>query len=162
MRLHHFIKEIWYGPSDTQFLKVYNLNIVKISRPSRFVAALIALFSILFMQFAVAAYVCPGYQAGQMDASMTMSFDANIGNMDECQGMDVVQPSLCHAHDQAGNQSLDKPELPQVQPFVAAALASTLLPIDIAHPPLVNFVEDVQLARTTAPPRSIQHCCFRI
>lgn len=135
---------------------------MKMSRPSRFVAAFIALFSVLFMQFAVASYVCPGHQAGQMDEPFSMSGGADMQHMPECHGVDLEQPSLCHAHDQVGNQSLDKPELPQVQPFIAAALALTLPPIDIVNRPLGEKVEDVKLTRSTTPPLSIQNCCFRI
>lgn len=135
---------------------------MKSSRPFRFVAALIALFGVLFMQFAVASYACPGQQAGQMNAPVAMSMDSDIQTMAACQGMDLEQPGLCHAHDQAGNQSLDKPELPQVQPFIAAGLALTLVPIDVTYRPLAKQSEDLRLTRSTAPPLSIQNCCFRI
>jgi hypothetical protein len=135
---------------------------MKMPRPTRFAAALIALFSVLFMQFAVASYVCPQHLAGQTTEPTTLSMSSDLRSMTECQGMDSVQPNLCHAHDQAGNHSLDKPELPQVQPFVAATLALTLSPIAVANHPLVNKREQARLVRSTAPPLSIQHCCFRI
>src|SRR5437899_6236970 len=98
---------------------------MKLSRPSRFVAALIALVSMLFMQLAVAGYACPGLETGQVSESVAMSADAgsqSMQSMPGCAGMDAAQPGLCHAHAQVGNQSLDKAELPHVQPFVAAAL----------------------------------------
>jgi hypothetical protein len=135
---------------------------MKLTRPSRVVAALIALFSVLFMQFAVAAYACPGHQAGEMNEPVAMSIDSDIQTMATCQGMDLEQPSLCHAHDQAGNQSLNKPELPQVQSFVAAGLALTLISIDVTYRPLAKQSEDLRLTRSTAPPLPIQNCCFRI
>lgn len=131
-------------------------------RQSRFVAALIALFSMLFMQLAVASYACPGLKMGQDSKAVAMVADTANQNMSGCTGMDMEQPGLCHAHDHAGNQSLDKPELPQVQPFMAVGLTLTLIPIEIAYRPLVSHPEDLLLTRATAPPLSIRNCCFRI
>lgn len=132
------------------------------SRQSRFVAALIALFGVLFMQLAVASYACPELQMGQAGASTAMSTDAADQNMVGCQGMDKVQPSLCHAHDQVGNQSLDKAELPHVQPFMAAALTLVFDDIEPAYSPIAAQPDSVLLTRATAPPLSIRHCCFQI
>lgn len=132
------------------------------SRQFRFVAALIALFGMLFMQFAVASYACTGLQMGQGGDAVAMSSDAADQNMAGCQGMDTAQPSLCHAHDQVGNQSLDKPGTPQVQPFLAIGLGLPLIPIDVVSRPTVTSPETVQLTRATAPPLSIRNCCFRI
>lgn len=132
---------------------------MKLSRPSRVVAALIVLISMLFMQLAVAGYACPGFKIGQASDSMSMDVDqAMVG----CQGMDTVQPSLCHANDQAGNQSLDKPELPHVHPFIAAALTLVVHDIALTYSPITAQPESLLLTRTTAPPLSIRHCCFRI
>lgn len=117
---------------------------MKLSRPSRIVAALLALVSVLFMQFAVASYICP-----------TMK-------MDGCSGKDMTQPSLCHAHDQAGNQSLDKPVSPPVQPFMPVALVMTVASGEIGHLSQADRPNTFLLARATAPPLAIQHCCFRI
>ena len=77
-------------------------------------------------------------------------------------GMDKEQPSLCHAHDQVGNQSLDKPELPHVQAFIAAALMLVLYDIEAAYSPSAIQPNFLLLTRTTAPPLSIRNCCFQI
>lgn len=114
------------------------------------------------MQFAVAAYACPDHQVGQTDEPALISIGPDIHHMVECNGMDLEQLNLCHAHDQVGTQSLDKPELPQVQPFIAAGLALMLQPLDVAYRPLAEKSQDLQLARSTAPPLAIQNCCFRI
>ncbi len=135
---------------------------MKLTHPSRVVAALIALFSMLFMQFAVASYACPMLTMGQADAAIAMSADSADQGMAGCTGMDTTQPSLCHAHDHAGHQSLDKPELPQVQAFVATGLALTVSSIELAHPPAATPSQASSLTRTTAPPLSIRNCCFRI
>lgn len=133
---------------------------MKLSRPSRFIAAFIALFSMLFMQLAVAGYACPELNIGLVSQSVAMSADA--GSMPGCEDMDQEQPSLCHAHAQAGKQSLDKPELPHVQSFVAAALTLVFRDIAPAYSPLAAQPDSVLLTRSTAPPLAIRNCCFRI
>ena len=131
-------------------------------RPSRSVAALIALFSVLFMQFAVASYVCPTMNMGDAgNASMSMS-SVSYESMPGCEGVDMTQPNLCHAHDHAGSQSLDKPELPKVQAFSPVALMAALTLADLADHPVPRQSELFLLTRTTAPSLSIRHCCFRI
>jgi hypothetical protein len=132
------------------------------SRQVRFVAALIALFSMLFMQLAVASYACPGMTMGHGDGAIAVAADSAGMDMTACQGMDDEQPSLCHAYGQAGNQSLDKPELPQVPAYVAIGLALPLIPIDVTYRPTAFSPEAAQLTRSTAPPLSIRNCCFRI
>ncbi len=136
---------------------------MKLSRPFRLIAALIALFSILFAQYAVASYACPALNRGHATEAMAMSADMdNMQAIAGCQGMDNMQPGLCHAHAQVGNQSLDKPELPQVQPFLAIGLALTLIPLDVAFHPVRIQPDALALTRSTAPPLSIRNCCFRI
>lgn len=127
----------------------------------RFIAALIALFSMLFMQLAVASYACPNIRTGQQSASTAMSADSPEMSSG-CMGMDIEQPSLCHAQDQVGNQSLDKPELPHVQPFAPVGLMQAIVSIEAAYHRLPSQPRALYLTRTTAPPLSIRNCCFRI
>jgi hypothetical protein len=127
----------------------------------RFVAALVALFSMLFMQLAVASYACPNMRAGQQGASMAMSA-ASAAMPPDCKGMDKEQPSLCHAQDQAGNQSLDKPQPPSVQAFVPVALVQAIAAIDSVFRPYPPQPRPLYLTRATDPPLAIRHCCFRI
>jgi hypothetical protein len=140
---------------------------MKTSRPSRLITTVILLFSMLFMQLAVAAYACPVLlgAASQAMAVEAMSLDqGNNGRdaMNGCLGKDMVQPSLCHAHDHSGNQSLDKPLLPDVVPFIPSALVATLVVLDPADRPAYFSSDSTLLMRTTAPPLSIRNCCFRI
>lgn len=123
---------------------------MKFCRRSRFVTAVVMLFSLLFMQLAVASYSCPA--AGNLAMS-----GAN------CAGMDQDQPSLCKAKavDQAAKQSLDKPDAPPVLPFIPVELAGqvaltawTAVTADwMAAPP--------DWSRCVAPPIAIAYCCFR-
>ncbi|MGV8900443.1 MAG: hypothetical protein ACOH2B_14570 [Burkholderiaceae bacterium] len=134
---------------------------MKLPRPSRFIAACIALLSMLFMQLAVAGYACPELKIDIVSQSVTMSTDAG-GGMSGCADMDAEQSSLCDALDQSVSQSLDRPELPRVQPFIAVALP---LAFD-ASPPTYSLIavrpDSLLLTRITAPPLSIRNCCFRI
>jgi hypothetical protein len=126
---------------------------VRLTRPSRFLAALVTLFCLLFTQLAVAAYACPGWG--------TMTVVADSGAMAGCEEMELAQSGLCVAHCEAGHQSFDTPGAPLVQPFVAAAL-SVVLATDTGQfrPPALPDPD--QLTRTTAPPLAIRNCCFRI
>jgi len=135
---------------------------MKLSRPSRFVAALITLLSMLFMQLAIAGYACPERKIERVNASVAMSSDAADQNMVGCQGMKKAQPSLCHALDQAGSQSLDRPESPRVQPFIAVAPAPAFLATPPAYRPISIQPDSLLLTRSSAPPLSIRNCCFRI
>lgn len=124
---------------------------------SRLFAAMLALVSMLFMQLALAGYTCP-------DLTSRQGFEAAaLADMPDCQDMDLVQPNLCQAYGQSGNQSLDKPGLPQVQPFVAAALTLVLFEVRLAASAAAMLPPDAfLLTRATAPPLAIQNCCLRI
>jgi hypothetical protein len=132
---------------------------MKLHRKSRLFAALLALFSMLFMQLAVAAYACPTVGATQGEPRAEMRVHAD---MQGCGGVDTAQPALCHAHVHADKQSLDKPQLPDVQPFIATALLLAIADIGIHALSAEPQPDNRLLVRATAPPHSIQHCCFRI
>lgn len=135
---------------------------MKLSRRNRFATALFALFSVLFMQLAVAAYACPGISnaLAPVEAQAMMSHQ----DMEGCEGMpDKDLPSLCFAKSQEGTQSLDKPASPapaQLAPVVLIPFVridprfqqpDTQWRIDFDAPP-----------PSGAPPLAILHCCFRI
>jgi hypothetical protein len=136
---------------------------MRLSRRSRFAAAVIALLGVLFTQLAVAAYACPRMQIAQAMASIAAPVAAaNHHDMPGCGGMAVEKPTLCQDHGQGGNQSLDKPELPHVSPFMTATLMQAVHHDERALPSAIPSAAGLSLTRTTAPPLSIQHCCFRI
>ena len=136
---------------------------MRLSRQSRFVAALLALFGVLFTQFAVAAYACPSMQIAQAMESISASAAAHDHrDMPGCAGMDAEDPVLCQNHGQIANQSLDKPELPNVSPFVANMLVQTVSYAGTAHQPFTSHSARIFQTRSTAPPHSIRNCCFRI
>jgi hypothetical protein len=134
---------------------------MKLSFPSRLVVACIALFSMLFMQLAMASYTCPGMEVGSESASASMPGMEMAG----CEGMDMQQPTLCHTHafGEATKQSLDKADIPQVQPFIPVGFVLALPAVDAAIGTTAAPTHtSILLTRTTAPPIAIRHCCFRI
>lgn len=133
---------------------------MKPSRSTRFVAAVIAVISLLFTQLAMASYACPGVAT---PARMTMAAaDNGMSSMDHCTGMDKAQPTLCHAHTHSDPQSLNKPDLPSVLPFlVIGPVLSVILLDDGVAPPGVATATP-SLSHATEPPMAIRHCCFRI
>lgn len=134
---------------------------MKHSHSSRVISALIVLISMLFMQLAVAGYACPSFNVEPLNESVSMEMDSNQA-MTGCENKDKSQPSLCRAHDQAGNQSIDKPTTPHVAPFLPAALTLVFRNIEIGGNATTEQPNALLLTRSTAPPLSIRNCCFRI
>ncbi|KAF3996123.1 hypothetical protein [Glaciimonas immobilis] len=133
---------------------------MKFPRLVRLIAAILVLISMLFTQLASAAYACPGLKIGQVSESSARVVSEQ--SMVDCQGTDAMQPNLCQASDLVNNQSLDKPASPDVSPFVVAALRLILPGATTTYNAMTLSTEAFYLRRTTAPPLSIQHCCFRI
>lgn len=133
---------------------------MKLSRSTRFIAALIALISLLFTQLAVASYVCP---ATTTPERMTMAaVDNEMTGMEHCTDIDKAQPTLCHAHNHSDPQSLNKPDLPSVLSFLVMGpvLSVVLLDTGVASPGPITAMPS--LSRATEPIIAIRHCCFRI
>ncbi|MQA37054.1 hypothetical protein [Rugamonas aquatica] len=131
---------------------------MKLSQPTRMIAAIIMLFSLLFAQLAVSAYACPVLDKAQTVEAVGMA------NMPGCtdMSMDKSSPALCGAHCDTGHQSADISGTPAVQPFMACSLEVVLPNIERSALPLASSLESVPLTRATAPPLAIRHCCFRI
>ncbi len=124
------------------------------SRPSRFFVIVFAVCSLLYTQFALASYVCP--------ATLMPGWAAAKSQMADCAGADKQQPGLCHAHGHQFHQSLDKPDLPQVAPFLSAALMRVVQPAEPPHFRASAAPPPDGLSHSTSPPIAIRHCCFRI
>ena len=116
-------------------------------------AALLGIAALLFTQLAVSAYACPGDEA-------TQASDATV-SMAGCDEMGAAPSPLCHPHCTQGQQSLDKPEVPNPPPAVFIGFAS--------WPALADAATDISLAPLDAcadpppePPLAIRNCCFRL
>ncbi len=132
-------------------------------RRHRLFTVLVALVSLLFMQLAVAGYVCPSGMSGMAQSSKaTVSVHAGMpcaGDM-SATSMDDAQPALCHAHCQSDQQSADTYQLPDlpVMPAIAPVFSQQdVLSISPGVPRQAPLLQ-----RTTAPPLSVRNCCFRI
>lgn len=136
---------------------------MRLARKTRFVTALFALVSVLFMQLAVAAYACPSLRMDQAAVFSVTTPAAGHEGMIGCEGaVDFEQPSLCQAHSQYGSQSLDKPAMPDLAPSVAVVLVPEIRNPDPASRRLDKFADASGLMRGSSPPLSIRNCCFRI
>jgi len=62
--------------------------------------------SLLFSQLALASYLCPA----QVNLA---SMDQRMAAGKPCEGMDPVQPTLCHQHSAASAQSFEAPQVPE-------------------------------------------------
>ena len=129
------------------------------NRHQRLITVLFALVSLLFMQRAVAGYICPGSEpkiaeaAAMAEAGMPCAEAMPLT-------MDDQQPNLCQAHCQAGHQSADKHELSS--PVAISALPANFS-LQIALPVFSDApLQAPHLQRTTAPPVAIRNCCFRL
>jgi hypothetical protein len=134
---------------------------MKMPRKHRILTAFAALFGMLFMQLAVAAYACPGLMGSDLPQAVADDA-APMSSMPGCEQPDLAQPALCHAHCLDGTSSLDKPQTPVASP--AAVIVSAILtptePLLPARAPGTR--PDFLLSRTTSPPIAIRHCCLRI
>lgn len=136
---------------------------MKFSRPTRILAVCIALFSMLFTQFAMASYVCPATMT-ENGVQTFMAAADGYSSMVGCDGMDRTQPILCHAQatGETTKISFDKPQLPDIQPFIPVGAVSTVLEFESPITVIAVRPASPWLTRLTAPPLAIRHCCFRI
>lgn len=125
-------------------------------RRIRFLAALVALVSLLFTQLALAGYDCP-----QVARALEQSVAMQMAHSDCCTPHDKQSPNLCEAHGQSKAQSLDLPAQPPVAPFVPTSLVlavsavETPLPLNLEAP--ASFLETA----SSSPPIPIRNCCLR-
>ena len=128
-------------------------------RRHRFFTVLFAVCSLLFMQFAVAGYSCPGLESRfQNSASMTQEAMPCAESMPTAR--DDVQPNLCKAHCEPVQTGSDQGAV-QVPALAANGGLLVVAPVVLALPQ--RFAPQPSLlARTTAPPLAIRNCCFRL
>ena len=116
-------------------------------RRTRLITVMFALCSLLFMQLAVARYVCPSTVTSGDQSDMAMA-------------MDAAQPALCHAHCLADQQSFDKYELPA--PIAISAMPANFR-LSVVVPEFSGVaLQAPHLMHPSAPPVAIRNCCFRI
>lgn len=127
----------------------------------RFVAKL-GIAALLFMQFAVAAYACPGVadSAGSpMVMVMTMDDAAEAMPQGDCAMADPSAPNLCAQHCQQDSQAGGQASPPLV--FAVDLPLLAVLPVVAVAAPLAPAVSPEFLAQATAPPPFIRFGAFR-
>ncbi len=92
---------------------------LRIARLHRTVTAFFAVAVLLFSQLALATYVCPGAPAVEAMAAMAA---AGV----PCEGMDAVQPVLCHQYGMSAAQSFEAVKVPT--PSLPAVVQVWVLP----------------------------------
>lgn len=137
---------------------------MRLSRQSKAFVAMFVFVSILFSQFAVAAYACPGSMGDTTVALTAVVSDANDhAYMADCSEHSSMVPSaLCHAHCQPDGQSLDRAVHPDISPFIATTLIASLIHPLVTRQTVALRIKEGYLIRVTAPPISVRNCCFRI
>jgi hypothetical protein len=133
---------------------------MKLTRRSRFITALVALSSVLFMQLAAAAYACPDLQLRKANQAMSAADAPDVGAMARCAKIDQQQANLCKAHCDVASQSVDTLPHAAIEAPVLPLLA-VVAPPDIDHPTKSTF-QSILLTRITAPPPSLRFCVLRI
>lgn len=134
---------------------------MKLPRIHRLLAAILVLFSILFMQLAVSAYACPALNLGHDSRATSLVYIQSAETM-PCHEIDMEQPNLCQASHLGDKQSLDKPATPSPSPFVAVGYGLPTGPATLSFQrrPVVDV--RTLLTYATAPPIAIRHCCLRV
>ena len=91
--------------------------------------ALLVMVSLLFSQLALASYVCPGMNADAIAMAQAMA------DGEPCEGMDAVQPLLCHQHAVDASQSFEKcqPATPSVPAIVQVLVVPLVLLSDLSR-----------------------------
>lgn len=128
------------------------------TRTYRRLVAKLLMASLLFLQFAVAAYACPALSPAS-DASMSVAM-ADDMPMNSCTIDERVQPNLCKQHCEQNSQVLE-----QSLPTAVAIPVLPLLAVVDSEPGFRRAVSADSrefLARATAPPATIRFCVFRI
>jgi hypothetical protein len=125
-----------------------------LTRPARKLAATIAVALMLFAQFAIAAHACDAIAgAASPHAAMAMSHGDS-----PCEPAAPVQDKVCLEHC-AGAQSVDNHPGWTVAPALLAAHVPPAAPA-VSSDSTQRYAHAL-LARVTAPPLAVRHCCFR-
>lgn len=102
----------------------------------RLITVLAAVLALLFSQFVLANYICPGQGNVQSMAAMMVAGQP-------CEGMDPAQPTLCHQHSADSAQSFEVVELPS---------ASLPARVQVLILPLVPDADDSVVAAIASAP----------
>ncbi len=109
--------------------------------------------SLLLTQLAVAAYVCP---------AQTNISPAAMVPMEDCEGMDSLQPALCQELADASfdQRAIDTFATPTISPYLYLSWTQVLRVVEMSSLLLSYTRESTALTRLHAPPLRVLHCSF--
>jgi hypothetical protein len=136
-------------------------NDMKLTSRSRIHAALFGLVCMLLTQLALALCAGHGIERRHADQSTTKQIHASAQQAAACQEKQLPPPDTC-SHVQVNSQSLDKTELPRVQPFVRIALVVVVDDVVTVPSPPLRRPEVPLLGRASGPPLCIRQCSFQL
>ncbi len=120
---------------------------------------LLLIASLMWTQFAVAAYACPAMAPNAVPGSQHA--------MPDCDGMhsapalaDADNPNLCLQHCLQGAQTTDHGQPAHLAPPVGAVLA--IVSVASPTPSIALAALERSIGRSRPPPKTIAHCCLRI
>lgn len=132
-------------------------------RPVRIITAFLALVALLFVQLAVAGHSCDVLGNAHQFANITVAADKSAHHcMTDCTGTGGEERSVCEKHCNPGDNSLDRPALPDL---VASIPATLVFHVVDAYLPVQSATwrsDAFFLTRSVEPPLSVRNCCFRI
>lgn len=128
-------------------------------RPYRRLVSLLAIALLLFMQWGVAAYACPGMAPASDGPRILVTADQHVAG--HCfPSLDPAAPNLCLLHGQQDGQASGQAHpLPPL--WVHLPLLAVIPVIAVEFDAALRDVPPEFLARTTAPPATIRFGAFR-
>ncbi|OWT65563.1 hypothetical protein [Candidimonas nitroreducens] len=128
----------------------------------RILVAVVATFSLLFMQLAVAAYACPNAAGMASTTGMASSLSGSANMQPGCGYLDTAQPALCSAQARTSAEvapaiRILKIPVAALNPWSSMSFSGYggLLAQQVPYSSLGRF-------RATSPSISIRNCCYRI
>jgi hypothetical protein len=130
----------------------------------RALIAVIATFSLLFMQLAAAAYVCAGVAGTTRSAPIAMDMaPCSTDTPSSCEHLDATHTALCAAQTYASNEATSELRVSKLLASVPGAWFTTFptAPDNDASRQLPPH-SSPGLTRVISPSLSIRNCCYRI
>src|SRR3569832_492059 len=133
------------------------------SRTHHLLSVFVVLLSFLFVQIAVATYVCPDFLGKSLSDTMLMTpHEDRMTNSDGCVEIDKSNPNLCVQYARSGDQSLDRASVLFFEPSLVFLYFAFSYIQSVGRLVTVRYIARDLLTREIAPPLAIHHCRFRI
>lgn len=129
----------------------------------RILIAVVATFSLLFMQLSVAAYACPNTMGMASTLGTASSLSGDVGMQPDCGYLgDVAQPALCSVQAHISAETAPTPRAPKIPVAALNPWSSISLSGHGGVSGQQVFYSPPGLFRAASPSISIRNCCYRI